>query len=338
MILDEKQIRLRKIRAILGRPSKRVLEGLGAETSVTLPPSRRLVAASETLIEGVHFDLSYTTARELGHKSLAIALSQLAIRGSRPLYAFVSSGLTQHLSDPFLMELLRGMSGLARRFDVDIVNHQTVASPTALVVSVTLIGQATEKLFTRTGARPGDLIAVTGNIGASAAGLNCLKRLGRDLLHGEGEILKAHLSPEPRVREALALQKTGGVTAAGHISDSLSKEIHQIAEGSGVGAWIDEAALPISEATKNAANRIDSNAKAWALYGGEDYELLLTVNPKYLGKIKAALHRLGLGSGLHIIGEIKTKRSGVFLKTTDGDKVQLAAREWNHFVRRLRKR
>jgi thiamine-monophosphate kinase len=328
--------RIRKIREAVGRPSRRVFAGVGEEAIITLPPATRLIATAETLVEGVHFDLTYMTARELGHKALAIPLSRQATQGAQPLYAMVSLGLTQGLSDPFVIELFRGMRELAKRFRVDIVSTQTVPSPTALMVNVTLIGQGSKRSFTRSGAREGDLIALTGHVGTSAAGLNCLKKLGRDALYDQEEIVKAHLSPEPRIKESLALLKSGGVTAMGHLSDSLSKEIYEVAERSEVGALLEESALPISPATVQAARLIDASPRAWALYGGEDYELLVTVAPHRLAEARSALKRLG--KPLHVIGRITGKREGIRLRASDGETLPLSPRQWSHFVRRLKKR
>lgn len=329
---DEFEV-IRLIQATVGKPSRRVELGIGDDAAVTLPPREKLVATVDTMVEGVHFDLSYMTARELGHKALAVNLSDIAAMGAEPLYALVSLGLKQDMQEYFIEEFYRGLKLLAKRFGVDVIGGNLVQSPQTVLVDITLIGQA-NSYATRAGAQPNDLIAVTGDLGSSAAGLSCLKRLGRSHLDDFRALVKAHLTPEPRVEEGAALVETGGVTAMLDISDGFARDLHHICEQSKVGALIEEAKLPISKLTHKAAELISGNAKAWALYGGEDYELLLTLDPKRLAAAQKALKPFR--RQLHVIGKILPQSKGVRLKGAKGLSVPLEPRGWNHFVRRAR--
>jgi thiamine-monophosphate kinase len=328
---DEFEI-IKVIKKTLGKPSKNVLLGIGDDAAVLAPARGKMVVTVDSMVEGVHFDLHYTTAAELGHKALAVSLSDCAAMGARPMYALVSLGLKQELGQHFITSLYEGMKRLAKQHKVDIVGGNIVQSPTALIVDVTVIGETKKKALTRGGARPGDIIAVTGDLGGSAAGLNCLRRLGRDKLGTRPEIVARHLRPTPRIKEADALVGLGAATSAIDISDGLSSDIHHLAEQSRVGMGVEQAQLPISKTTIAAAELIQSSANVWALYGGEDYELLLTITPKKFKAAQAALRRLK--TPLTAIGEVLPAEEGVKLKTLNGEWADLQPRGWNHFVRR----
>lgn len=331
MSLHDEFALIRGIQGVLGKPSSRVIVGIGDDAAVAMPPKGKMVATVDTMVEGVHFDLTYTTAFELGHKALAVNLSDLAAMGATPLYALVSVGLPQSTTEHFVEELYRGIRELAKRFHVDIIGGNTVQSPSATVVDISLIGEASKAYFTRTGAKAGDLIGVTGVLGSSAAGLNCLKRLGRHNLDRFKPLMTSHLLPEPRVKESLALLKTGAVTSMIDVSDGFARDLHHIAEQSKVGALIDEKSLPVSPLAVRAAELVTANARTWALFGGEDYELLFTFDAKKEAAVKKAL-----GKQFSLIGEVMPKKFGVKLRDRGGVVAPLEPRGWNHFVRRAR--
>ncbi len=314
----------------VGRPSKKVFLGIGDDAAVLESPKGRLVATVDTMVEGVHFDLGYTTAFELGHKVLAVNLSDLAAMAAEPQYALVSLGLKQELNEAFVEELYKGMRALAKRFHVDIVGGNLVQSPTAVIVDVVALGSAT-KTVTRRGAQVGDCIAVTGHLGASAGGLTCIRRMGRHETQHHPEVLKAHLTPEPRIREAKILLASGA-TSMIDISDGLAREVHHLAHQSKVGMQIALDLVPISKATRAAALWIQSDPIPWALYGGEDYELLVTLPPKNVEKAKKALNKIK--GSLTVIGQVSKPSEGIRLKNLEGKWSRLEARGWNHFVRR----
>lgn len=332
MVFHDEFELIQMVKHSLGKPSRRVELGIGDDAAVVTPPQKKMVATMDTLVEGVHFDLSYTTPRELGHKALAVNLSDIAAMAATPLYALISLGLKQDVSEHFVDELYVGLKKLAKEFDVDVIGGNTVQSPNGVIADLVVIGEAPQGYVTRGGAREGDIVAVTGYLGTSAAGLNCLKRLGRDATEKKKELIRAHLCPLPRLREAEALRKVNAITSLIDISDGVASEVHHLAKSSGVGMLIEEKSLPIHPACVWAAREIGSNARLWALYGGEDYELLCTISPRSWTKAERALSKLG--TKLTRIGEVRAAREKIILKTTSNESHPLAPRGWNHFVRR----
>ncbi len=323
---------IRSIKKTVGSNSKRVCLPIGDDAAVAESPKGKLVATIDTMVEGVHFDLTYTTPRELGHKALAVSLSDIAAMGATPLYALVSIGLKQELQEYFVTELYEGMKALSKKYGVDIIGGNTVQAPQAILVDVALVGQVGKTFFTRSGAKFGDCLAVTGSLGTSAAGLSCLKLLGRQETNHHPELLRAHLMPEPRIRESLALQAAGGVTSMIDISDGLAREIHHLADNSKVGMWLDEEKLPVSLETHRAGTLVGMDPFRWVLYGGEDYELLFTFSPKKLQAIQKSFRRLK--TAFTVIGSVTERKSGVKMRTRAGAEVKLEPSGWNHFVRR----
>lgn len=325
-----------EIRKVLGKPSKKVLLGIGDDAAVAVSPKGKMVMTIDTMVEGVHFDLGYTNARELGHKALAVNLSDLAAMGAKPEYALVSLGLKQDLTDAFVCELYEGIKALAKRMKVDIVGGNLVQSPLANIVDIALVGSTPRNYFTRAGARKGDLVAVSGRLGASAAGLNALKRFGRYEISDHERTLRpvinAHLMPEPRVWESLAINELEGVTSMIDISDGLAKELHHLAEQSKVGFFIDEKNLPVTDETKKTAELLGTNWIPWALFGGEDYEILFTVKKSHWPKVEKAFAKLK--TAVTLLGEVVPSAKGVKIKKTSGETERLEPRGWNHFVKR----
>jgi thiamine-monophosphate kinase len=330
---DEFEI-IESIKRTIGKPSKRVLINIGDDAAIVTPPKGHMSATMNTLFEGVHFDLSYMTPYELGHKALGVNLSDLAAMGSEPLYALVSLGLKQEMGEFFVRSIYEGMKKLAQRYGVDIIGGNLSQSPTALVVDVALIGQSPKNIVTRAGAKPGDWVAVTGDLGGSSAGLNCLRRLGREKLTLHPEIIRRHLEPAPRVKEAQWLAASGALTSMIDVSDGLASDLHHIASQSRRGMLIDQKKIPINDSTRHAGELIDSNPNLWALYGGEDYELLMTIKPSHFEKAKKALKKMG--TPLTQIGEVVSRAKGVKIITNHGELAPLEPRGWNHFVRRRR--
>lgn len=318
------------------RELRRVTIGKGPGFAVSPPSAGNLVTTADTLIEGVHFDLSYTNPRELGHKALAVGLSDVAAMGAKPLHAHVTIGVRQETSEPFLMELAAGLEGLARRQKMGIAVTSSLPSPTALLVQTTILASITRAPVRYTGARSGDLIAVTGSVGTSAAGLACLRALGRHALASTHEdLLRAHLMPVPRIAEAQALVKQKAVTAMIELSDGFAADLHALVAASGVGAYVEENLLPVSRATLRAGELMNTPHRAWTLYGGEDFELIATVPKSLAEKAQRAVKKAG--GTLTFVGEIRARKDGVVMKDHTGELVPLQPRLWHHFVRRRRR-
>ena len=333
MPLDEFESILR-IKKLIGRTSSKTLVGIGDDAAVLKPTTQKMIVTTDGMVEGVHFDLAYTTATELGHKALAINFSDIAAMGTEPLYALVTVGPTQATHEQFLDEMYGSLAGLARQFKVDIVGGNLVQSPTFLFIDIAVIGQG-DRPWLRSGAKVGDIVAVTGHLGSSAAGLNSLKKLGRrETLELGPSLLKAHLLPQPRLTEAKQLARTGAVTAAIDISDGLASEVHHLCEASGLGMLIDFESLPTDPAIQIIAERLGTRATPWILYGGEDYELMVTIKKSQWNKAERALARCQ--TSLTPIGEIRPRKEGITLRMPNGEVSPLENRGWNHFVRRQR--
>lgn len=317
-----------------------VIRGIGDDAAVLQNlPGTRLLAACDLLIEGVHFDLSFSTPRQLGWKALAVNLSDIAAMGGRPRWALVSLGIDPGLKVSFVEEIYAGIAELAEKFGVIIVGGDTCSSPERLVIDLCVLGEASRSnLAYRSGARQGDYLLVTGGLGAAAAGLSCLleeKKIKQGKPEDAAELLQAQLQPIPRVKEAAVLIRSGLIGAMNDLSDGLASELHEIASASGCGARIWAERLPVSAATARLARQLERDPLDWALYGGEDYELLITVH----GGKGAPLKMRGLirnlqkatGTTLSLIGKMLPAADGVKLVGLDGEIEPLSPEGYTHF-------
>lgn len=282
--------------------------GIGDDAAaVTFESGRAAVLTADMLLEGVHFRCPPATARQVGRKSINVNLSDLAAMAATPRYAVVSVCLPRGESpgqNSFADELMAGMLEAAGEFDVAIVGGDTTSWDGPLVVSVTAIGEAHEKgLVTRSGARPGDWICVTGELGGSLAG--------------------RHLNFSPRVREALFLHEATTLTAMLDISDGLVADLYHILEESNCGAILDASTIPISEA---AQKKVDETSPLQrALGDGEDFELLFSL-PETAGQ--TLLSNPELPVRVTRIGEIVSEEG---CQLRDGDAVtRLPRLGWAH--------
>ena len=268
--------------------------GIGDDCAVLEPTSgHALLATTDLLIEDVHFRRGYASPGDIGWKALAVNLSDVAAMGGRPRWALVALACPETVTSAEVLEFCEAMRALAVAHDVAIVGGDTSASPSGWIVNLTVLGETIASPKLRSGARAGDLTAVTGPLGRSAAGLALLES-GTE---GRGDLARSHLRPVPRVREGQALGGIAGVTAMIDLSDGLASDLGRIAEESRVGARVELARLPIDDATHAAAARVATDATSWATSGGEDYELLVTVRPAARAEASAA-------ASLTVIGEI----------------------------------
>lgn len=283
-------------------PKSSVIVGIGDDTAVLRARGKTdLLFTTDMLIEERHFRLKEATPFEIGRKAMAVNLSDIAAMGGRPTHAVAAVGLPGKLDTRFAKDLHRGLEETARRFGAALVGGDTNESD-RVIVSVALLGEVVSgQAVRRTGAKPGDVIFVTGELGGSYAS-------------------KKHLNFTPRLKEAAYLVKHARPSAMMDISDGLSTDLARLAAASGVGAVIAEEALPIASKA--------STRGAWS--DGEDFELLFTVPPKaaaYLGSTQS-LKGLALFSP---IGEIVGKNLGLRMKSKAGKWKTLSPSGFEHF-------
>ncbi|NQV24601.1 MAG: thiamine-phosphate kinase [Rhodopirellula sp.] len=301
---------IESFRAAIGN-SSHVLTGIGDDTAVVERPDGLVLLAADMLLEGVHFDLSAATPFQVGRKVLAVNLSDIAAMAGRPKYALVSLALSRSLQketgSDFAGELFRGLHSLAAEFDTVIVGGDTNSWDGPVVINVAILGEVAEgNAVTRSAAQPGDWIFVTGRLGGSIAG--------------------HHFDFTPRVNEALALRESGSLHAMIDISDGLIADLYHILEESGVGAVINEVAIPISAAA--AATNDERSPLEHALGDGEDFELLFTVSPEDGQRL---VDDNPLTIPLSHIGEIVAGES-CQLRDNSGKLITLPRLGWSHNV------
>lgn len=304
--------------------------GLGDDAAAFRPPEGRLlVATADMLVEGIHFRRDWMSSRALGWKSLAVNLSDIAAMGAEPHFALVCIAVDPATSVEYVEGLYAGMQELAARFGTRIAGGDTVRSRAGVTLSVTVVGSVEpERLATRDGARPGDVLVVTGSLGDSAAGCAALLAGPKATETVPPAVLEAHRLPQPRVAEARAAVATDAVTALMDISDGLAGDLHHICEESGVGAEVDAAALPISDACREAAARLRLDPLQLALTGGEDYELLLAVTPEHVDEVRAVVAG-ATGTATSVVGKIQP--AGCALLLPDGTRAPLPVKGFQHF-------
>ena len=304
----------------------KVLIGIGDDAACWRAEGLQ-IATIDTLIEDIHFDFKNITWRELGWKSMAVNLSDIAAMGGRPLYALVSLGIPRDTETESIVDLYKGMLELAKKHEVRIIGGDTVASPTT-AITLTLIGEAVDedKILKRSAAKPGDLIAVTGTFGASAAGLAMMQRRLAFDKKTEAALREAHFKPTPRINEGQVLTRNG-VKAAIDVSDGLLGDLEKMCLPSGVGAKLYSDRIPIHPAVLKS---FGNEAVRLALTGGEDYELIFTAPQKIVNVVKREL-----SCPVTVVGEI-VKSKSVEVLDEDGNEFSWSSAGWDHFTKRKR--
>lgn len=310
-----------------------VIVGIGDDVAVlSVDGDQWLLATVDCQVEDVHFLRRAITPAQLGRRALAINLSDLAAMGGYPLFALVSLGLPDSLDVLWVEELYHGLGHEARQHGVAIVGGNMTRSPGGIWVDVTVLGRVRcDEVVLRSGARPGDLVLVTGQLGAAAAGLQLL--LDPELTHVVGDpepALTRHFTPTPRLAEAGVIARSRQATAMIDLSDGLSSDIGHICEQSGVGVRLWAEALPIAPAARAIAAARGEPPWNIALAGGEDYELCFTAPPDAAASLAAAIQEQ-TGAPVTVVGEILPAETGRWLRLPEGDAIPLAPRGWEHF-------
>ena len=308
---------------------------IGDDASAWDEPSGTRVMTTDTMVEGVHFNLETTSWADLGWKLLAVNMSDVAAMGCAPLHSVITLGLRGDIPVDGLVEMYRGMIEACGAHGGAIVGGDVVRSP-VLFVSAAMTGSCTASgtssdggcrqglLLRRDGASPGDRVGVTGSLGCSAGGLRMMSQAGaRRFDDGTAAHLsRAHNRPEPRVSQGQALAQNG-VEAAMDISDGLVDDLRKLCEASGVGARIYVESVPVDGVLRDAFPEDWLNL---ALTGGEDYELLFTVPQPVMDRVAGALD-----IPVSIIGEIVAAPPGVTVLDADGREMTVESGGWDHF-------
>jgi len=280
------------------------MEGIGDDCAVIpIGNGESLVVTTDMLVEGVHFLPDKISPEELGYKSLAVNLSDVAAMGATPTGSFLSVGFPGHVGEDWQNGFLRGYKKLSEEFDVPLLGGDTTASE-KWIISVTAIGKiANTDIKRRSGAKSGDLVCVTGNLGNSAAGLRLLLNKNK-FSDEETALTKDHLHPKPYVLEGEWLGAREDVHAMMDVSDGIASDLVHILEASGVSAEVELTHLPFSDAFKKTCRKYDWNAEELAVSGGEDYVLLLTVDPDHFQGLNEE-YKNRFGRNLTAIGRVE---------------------------------
>lgn len=305
-----------EIRAKLPPPPAWLLVGPGDDGAVVAPERGTVdVVTTDGLVEGVHFDLAWCSPADVGYKAVAVNLSDVAAMGADPRAVLVSLVLPPTLPAATVEALTDGVLTAAMDYRVALAGGNIARSPGPLVVDVTAMGAVKRrKILTRAGARPGDLLFVSGRLGAARAGLEWLRTTGGGDTPPDAmaECVARWRRPAPRTRLGRLLGRTRAATACIDLSDGLAEGLRQLAEASGVGALVEADRVPIDPAARRWFERRGADPLLAALAGGEDYELLFTVSPRHQGRLRHVTS-LTRGLPLTVIGEI-VKGAGVRLR------------------------
>jgi thiamine-monophosphate kinase len=329
-----------RIKKLAPRRSSSTLIGIGDDAAaLKLSASHTLLATTDLLIEGVHFDLAYTDFPSLGWKAAAVNLSDIAAMGGVPRYCLTALGIPAGIPVEQVTGFYRGFNALLKKYAVELAGGDTCSSRKGLFISVTALGEVEPKrIITRAGAKPGDRIYVTGTLGDSAAGMELLqmrnsefgirnkKSTIRNPQSAMEKLIGRHLRPMPRVEWGRKLALSGCASAMIDVSDGLSSDLSRICEQSRAGAEVLTEQVPLSGALRSLAGELAKPAAHYALSGGEDYELLFTVPPgrvKKLRSLKLPLTEIGVITPGKILSQVDGK----------GRKRPLLPAGYDHFPR-----
>jgi thiamine-monophosphate kinase len=311
--------------------------GIGDDAAVVRSPTEKdQVITTDLLVEDVDFRRTTVPPFFLGHKALAVSLSDIAAMGARPRWSLISLGIPEDVwQSDFTTNFYEGLFQLAQRYDVQLIGGDTSRTTEQIIIDSILVGEcAPEAAIKRSGAKPGDQIFVTGSLGGSGAGLRLIER-GAHLADQNfsvaetkvlDHVLLRHLRPEPRVGWGMVLGQEKIAASMIDISDGLSSDLNHLCEESEVGALIHSSLLPIDEQVTELCGRRALDPLQLALHGGEDFELLFTVPPELVGKLPRRVD----GVGITKIGEVLEVAEGV--KISEGSRTwELRPGGWKHF-------
>lgn len=314
--------------------NKSTLKGVGDDGAVIDHGNKKTVISTDLLVEKIHFDLIYTPLKHLGYKAVVVNLSDIYAMNARPTQITVSIAVSNRFSVEAVHELYKGIHLACDVYGVDLIGGDTTTSLQGLTISITALGEAdADKIVYRNTAKPGDLVCVTGFLGGAYVGLQLLEREKQIYLENpnmqpnlenKDYIVGRLLKPEARKDIFEFFEQNNLIpTSMIDVSDGLSSDLIHICHQSNVGAYIEEANLPIAQETTLKAMDFKLPPSTCALHGGEDYELLFTINPKDVEKIRYMMD-------IRIIGEITNAEDGIKLHTSGGVIEDLIAQGWTH--------
>lgn len=312
------------------------LVGIGDDAAVLDFEGKKTVISTDFLIEGVHFNLSYMPLKHLGYKSVVVNLSDIYAMNARATQITISIAVSNRFPLEALEDFYAGVATACKVYGVDLVGGDTTSSTTGMLISVTAIGEVSQKkLVMRSGAKENDLLVVTGDLGAAYLGLQVLERekevfkvnpKNQPDLEPYSYIVERQLKPEARkdiveLLEKLEVQPTAMID----ISDGISSEILHLCEQSDVGCNLYEDKIPLDPTVISTAEEFKMDSTMIALSGGEDYELLFTIDQKEFPKIKG-------NPNLTVLGHMTHKNEGAHLISRNNSKIPLTAQGWNSFT------
>jgi thiamine-monophosphate kinase len=311
--------------------------GIGDDAAIIrATPTTETIITTDLLVEDIDFRRTTAPAPLLGHKALAVSLSDIAAMGARPRWSLISIGLPEDVwQTDFADQFYEGLANLAAHYGVKLIGGDTSRTTEKIVIDSIVLGECSSgRAVKRAGAQPGDQIFVTGSLGGAAAGLRLIERgahLAEQNLADEDSqkidhVLLRQLRPEPRVGWGIVLGDEGLASAMIDVSDGLSSDLNHLCTASGTGALIESSLLPIDHQVVELCGRRALDPLQLALHGGEDFELLFTVKPSDVARLPRRVD----GTQITRIGEVRSQAEGV--RISEGPRVwDLSPGGWKHF-------
>ncbi len=293
--------------------NRKIVKGIGDDAAVIKYANSYLVLTTDTLVEGDHFSLRYFTPRQIGRKAVEINVSDIGAMGAEPKYFLVSLVIPIKMDTEIIEKIYMGLRQAGRKYKIEIIGGN-ITHGSQFTIDIFMLGEAKkENLKFRSSAKPGDAIMVSGDLGSSSAGLHLfLKNIS-----GFNNVKKKHLEPKAKFYKVKPFLKY--INAMIDVSDGLASEVKRICEQSGTGAVIYADSVPVKPSTEKAAKACGRDALDFALYGGEDFELVFTVSKKNMGRVKGFK-----------VGEI-TDKKGIRIKKDGREKI-LKKHGYDHFL------
>jgi thiamine-monophosphate kinase len=317
-----------------GQQDGGITVGIGDDAAVfAVSPGMEVVACCDAMVETVHFLRETMKPSDIGYKAVISNISDVAAMGGVPRYALISIAVGPEWTADECKAIYDGIYLACEQYGVRIIGGDTVSSPDALHLSVTVLGEVERgKALLRSAARPGQVVFATGHLGGSAAGLDLLLKTGQAGVGTDPRwlpLVAAHQRPAAQVEAGRLLLASGGAGALNDISDGLASELWEIAEASAVSLVIEQASIPIAEVTREYAASVGKNPLEWALYGGEDYQLVGTVEPACVKMLSGQFAERGIA--FTVIGEVQEAGKPCVIMRDDQSFQPLDKAGYNHF-------